>query len=136
MSLVDNILVKEIVLRLVVLVDLPLHVLRDELDQERVDGVLRLDLDGHRDEEGYEEEDAARERHNLLRRQVALLVARELPDLAVVRQEAHDGGDGARDHHEEVEEEDDVQDLVLARDTREAPVMRLKGNKVASTPSI
>ena len=137
MSLVDDVVLEEIVLCLVILVDLPLHVLRDELDEQRVDGVLRLDLHRHRYEERDEEEDAARERHDLLRRQVALLVARELLYLAVVRQEAHDRRDGARDHHEQVEEEYHVQDLVLSRDVWEAPVMHLRTNKVlVSTPSI
>lgn len=124
--LVDDVLLEEVVLRLVILVDLPFHVLCDELHKQLVDSMLCLDLHRHRDEEGYEEEDAACKRNNLLCRQITLFVAWELLYLAIVRQEAHDRRDSTRDHHDEIEEEYGVQDFILPRDMWKAPVVHLQ----------
>ena len=123
-ALVDGRLLEETVLRLVVLVDLPLHVVCDELHEQLVHSVLRFDLYRHRDEEGDEEEDAARQRDDLLGGQVDLL-ARKLVDLALVGEEAHDGGDGAHHHDDEHPDEDDVKEDVGPRNVRKPPVVEL-----------
>lgn len=122
---VDDVLDK-VILWLIVLVDLPFHVLRDELHEQLVDRVFGLNLNRHWDEEGDKEENTACERHDLLRRQVTLLVAWKLLYLAIVREKAHDRRDGTGDHHYEVEEEYGMQDLVLAWDVWKVPVVRLE----------
>ena len=115
----------ERVLGAVIIIDLVFNVAHNKLDEKLVDGVLGLDLDRHGDEEGHEEHDAADECDHLLGRQLDALVGK-LANLALVGQEAHNGGDSTTDHEEEGEEEDAVEDFVLKRHLRKAKMVHLK----------
>ena len=102
--------------------------MHNEFDEQLIDGVLGFDLDTHGDEEGHEEEHAARERYDLLRRQVHL-VARKFGDLPLVGQEAHDRRDRAANHNDQIDDEDEMQNLVLAGNSGETPVAELQIEK-------
>ena len=49
--------------------------------------------------------------------------------VALVRQEAEDGGYSAAHHDNEVDEEHGVEALVSARHTRQSPVVELQGQR-------
>ena len=90
--------------------------------------MLGFDLDTHGNEEGHEEEHSAWQRYDLLRRQVHL-VARELGNLPLVGQEAHDRRDRAANHNDQIDDEDKMQDLILAGNSGETPVAELQREK-------
>jgi hypothetical protein len=99
--------------------------MHDEASEQLVQCVPSFNLHGHGNKECHKEHDTACKSYDLLSGE-ANFVLGELDDVSTVGEKAHDSGNGAAYHDDQVEEKDDVEDLVAATNLRPPPLAELK----------
>lgn len=107
---------------LLVLVDVPLLIEIDELDQQLVKCIPRFYFDVHGGKKGQKEEHSARQGHQF---GLSQLGAVGIDSLDAILLEAKHGDDGTGNHDGKRKEEKQMQKFVPARTVRKLPVADL-----------